>query len=183
MLSVWEHLMEEQMSIYLITGLMASGKSTAAQLLCEHLERAVHLRGDTFRRMIVSGREDVRENPPEEALRQLYLRYQLTADAAKTYHDHGFDVVAQDNYYGPALGHMLEFMESYPVRVVVLCPDCETIRRREASRAKKGYTGFDVEPLYASFMEETPRIGLWLDTSAMTPEETVLRILQHESWD
>lgn len=163
--------------IYLITGLMASGKSTAAQLLAERLDKAVHLRGDVFRTMIVSGREDMRENPPQEAVEQLYLRYQLTAQAAKMYFDHGFSVVIQDNYYGPALLHMLEFMEDYPVRVVVLCPDCETIRQRETLRQKKGYTGFDVEPLYASFMEETPRIGFWLDNSNLTVEETVDRII------
>ena len=41
--------------IFLITGLMASGKSTVAQVLAERLPRSVHLRGDAFRRMIVNG--------------------------------------------------------------------------------------------------------------------------------
>lgn len=166
--------------IYLITGLMASGKSTVAQLLAQTLDKAVHLRGDVFRRMIVSGREDMRENPPMEALEQLYLRYQLTAQTAKMYFDHGFSVVLQDNYYGPALTHMLEFMEDYPVQVVALCPDCDTIRRREANREKKGYTGFDVESLYASFMAETPRIGLWINNADLTAQQTVDRILNAE---
>jgi len=163
--------------IYLITGLMASGKSTVAQLLAEQLEKSVHLRGDVFRKMIVAGREDMSVYPSREALTQLYLRYQLTADAAKAYYDQGFSVVVQDNYYGPALSHMLEFMGDYPVQVIVLCPDCDTIRRREEQRSKNGYTGFDVEPLYASFMQETPRVGLWLDNSAMTPQQTVRKIL------
>ena len=164
-------------SIYLITGLMASGKSTVAQALCERLEKSVHLRGDTFRRMIVSGREDMRENPPKEALEQLYMRYQLTADTAKTYFDHGFSVVIQDNYYGPALEHMLEFMGDYPVCVVVLCPDAKGIAKREAAREKRGYTGYDIKQLYESFMNETPRIGLWIDNTNLTVKETVDRIL------
>lgn len=165
--------------IYLITGLMASGKSAVAQLLAQRLEKAVHLRGDMFRRMIVSGREDMREDSPREALEQLYLRYQLTADTAKAYFDHGFSVVVQDNYYGPALAHMISFMEDYPLQVVVLCPDCETIRQREAQREKAGYTGFDVEPLYEAFMQETPKVGYWLDNAEMTPEETVERIVEY----
>lgn len=172
-----------QPTIYLITGLMASGKSTVGQMHAERLPKAVHLRGDIFRRMIVSGREDMRENPPREALEQLYLRYQLTAEAAKTYFDHGFAVVIQDKYYGPALRHMMEFMEGYPLRVVVLCPDAETITLREQRRGKNGYTGYDVEPLYTSFMEETPRVGFWLDNSKESAEETVNRILKHTDWN
>lgn len=35
--------------MYLITGLMASGKSTVSELLAESLEKCVHLRGDVFR--------------------------------------------------------------------------------------------------------------------------------------
>ncbi|MBE5767946.1 MAG: phosphotransferase [Clostridiales bacterium] len=172
-----------QPAIYLITGLMASGKSTVGQCLAEKLTKAVHLRGDIFRRMIVSGREDMRENPPKEALEQLYLRYQLTADAAKTYFDHGFTVVMQDNYYGSALMHMIEFMEGYPLRVVVLCPDAKTIQTREKNRGKTGYAGFDIVPLYAAFMEETPRKGLWIDNSQQTAEETADCILRQVNWE
>ncbi|MBQ2834677.1 MAG: AAA family ATPase [Clostridia bacterium] len=167
-----------QQYIYLITGLMASGKTATAQELAERLDKAVHLHGDIFRKMIVSGREDMRENPPKEALEQLYLRYQLTADTAKQYFDHGFSVVIQDNYYGPALEHMLEFLEGYPVQVVVLCPDMDTICTREQLRGKKGYAGYMLELLYRAFMDETPRIGLWLNNSSLSPEETVDQILE-----
>lgn len=45
-------------AIILITGIQAAGKSTVAQLLAERLPRSVHVRGDLFRRMIVSGRAD-----------------------------------------------------------------------------------------------------------------------------
>lgn len=60
---------------YLITGVMASGKSTTAQALAQALPRCVHLRGDLFRRMIVTGREEMADPPTEEALRQLHLRF------------------------------------------------------------------------------------------------------------
>ena len=45
--------------IYLITGLMASGKSTVSDLLAKSIEKCVHLRGDVFRKMIISGRENM----------------------------------------------------------------------------------------------------------------------------
>ncbi len=60
----------------------------------------MHLRGDVFRKMIVSGRVDISTQPSDEAVRQLHLRYRLAADAAKAYYDNGFSVVLQDNYYG-----------------------------------------------------------------------------------
>lgn len=53
---------------------MASGKSTVAQAAAERLPRSVHVRGDVFRRMIVSGRVEMTPDAPAEALRQLELR-------------------------------------------------------------------------------------------------------------
>ena len=158
--------------IYLITGLMASGKSTVSDLLAKSIEKCVHLRGDVFRKMIISGRENMSATPSAEAVRQLYLRYKLTADAARSYFDNGFSVVIQDNYYGDELNRMINYLHKYPVEVVVLCPDVETIKERERYREKTGYSGFTVETLYDTFMQTTPRIGFWLDNSNQTPQET-----------
>lgn len=51
-----------QPAIVVITGLMAAGKSTVAQALAARLPAAAHVRGDGFRRMIVSGRAEM--TPP-----------------------------------------------------------------------------------------------------------------------
>ncbi len=166
-------------AIYIITGVMASGKSTVAELLASKMEKGVHLRGDIFRRMIVSGRTEMSAQPSEEAVRQLHLRYRLAADAAKTYYDNGFSVALQDNYYGEELPRMSDLLKGYPVRIAVLCPNVETVRKREEMRGKVGYTGFTVEDLYEEFMKETPRIGFWLDTSEQSPEQSVEKILFH----
>jgi hypothetical protein len=37
--------------------------------------------------------------------------------------------------------------------------------------------GWSVERLHAAFTSDTPRIGLWLDISRQTPEQTVDAIL------
>jgi chloramphenicol 3-O-phosphotransferase len=169
----------EERQIYLVTGVMAAGKSTVSQMLAARLKRCVHLRGDVFRRMIVSGREEMSQTPLEEAVRQLHLRYRMAAAAAKQYLEGGFSVVMQDNYYGEDLKRMLEYLEGYPVRVVVLCPDVETVKKRELGRGKTGYTGFSVKALYDDFIRTTPRIGYWLDTSEQTAEQTVRTILSH----
>jgi chloramphenicol 3-O-phosphotransferase len=165
--------------IYLITGVMASGKSTVAELFAARLPRAVHLRGDAFRRMIVSGRAEMSADATPEAFDQLYLRYHISALVAGEYLRAGFDVVLQDNYYGQALTDVMNMLDGLPVRVVVLCPDAEAVKRREAGRGKVGYSGFAVESLHQMFLRETPRIGYWIDSSNQTPEETVEAILAH----
>lgn len=164
--------------IYVITGIMAAGKSTIAEILATNIEKSVHLRGDIFRKMITSGRIEMSENPGKEALDQLDMRYKITANVAKEYFDHGFTVVVQDNYIGEKLSYFTQLLEGYPVYVIVLCPDIETVKQREENRGKTGYIGFTVESLYNIFMESTPQIGLWLDTSNLSPEETVKVILR-----
>lgn len=165
-------------AIYIITGVMASGKSTIAEALAGRMEKCVHLRGDIFRKMIITGREEMTENPSKEALRQLDMRYSITAKAAIEYYLNGFSVVVQDNFLGEKLSYFAELLNQYPTYIIVLNPDIKTIEQRELNRGKTGYGGFSVESLYEIFMKETPRIGLWLDTSDLTVEETVNEILR-----
>lgn len=61
--------------IYIITGIMASGKSTIAQMLAEQFDKGVHVHGDIFRRMIVKGKIDMTPDYSQDALDQLMLRY------------------------------------------------------------------------------------------------------------
>lgn len=164
-------------SIILITGIMASGKSTVAQLLSEQFEKSVHLRGDVFRRMIVNNRVEVRPNSKNDELDQLRLRYRLAAQSADAYHRAGFTVVVQDVIVGPLLADFISYIKNRPLYVVVLCPSTAVVAAREAARAKKGYGIWSVEQLDAVLRNETPRIGMWLDSSEMSPEETVNEII------
>ena len=51
------------------------------------------------------------------------------------------------------------------------------LEQRERDRGKTGYTRFSVRALCADFLRETPAIGLALDNSAETPQQTAARIL------
>jgi GrpB-like predicted nucleotidyltransferase (UPF0157 family)/chloramphenicol 3-O-phosphotransferase len=166
--------------IYVISGPMAAGKSTVARLLAERFDRGVHLEGDLFRRSIISGRVEMTPDASTEALEQLRLRYRLAAAAADTYSQAGFTVVLEDVVAGPLLGEFRTSIRSRPCHVVVLMPSPEAIAEREAGRTKKGYTQWTVEELYEGF-DNTPRVGLWLDTSHQTAEETVEEILTRTS--
>ena len=164
--------------IFLITGLMASGKSTVAQVLAERLPRSVHLRGDAFRRMIVNGQAPMSVELSDEAKAQLDLRYDLAIAAAKSYCDAGFSVVYQDIILGPALADVVAKFASYPLFVTVLCPNAETVSVRERQRGKSGYRNRgEIDAFDRVLREETAQIGLWVDSSHLTTRETVDAIL------
>ena len=82
--------------VSLITGVMACGRSTVAQALAERLPPAAHMRGDVFRRMIVSGREEYVPGADGEVEAQLRLRYRLSAAMADGYAEAGFTAAVQD---------------------------------------------------------------------------------------
>ena len=170
----------EQRVVVFITGIAASGKSTVADLLATRFERGVHVKGDIFRRMIVSGREEMKLAPSEGALRQLRLRYRLGAATADAFFQQGFSVVVQDVVLGPDLVNYAKSIRSRPLVVVVLAPRPEVVKQREEDREKVGYRigHHTIDQLCSVLRHETPRVGLWLDTSKQTPEETVDEIIR-----
>jgi chloramphenicol 3-O-phosphotransferase len=164
-------------AVVLITGVQAAGKSTVAQALAERLPRSVHVRGDLFRRMVVNGQAELTPDLPAEALAQLRLRYRLTAQVSDAYFEAGFTVVAQDVVLGAQLADLTAMVRSRPLLVVVLDPAAEAVAAREAGRRKKAYGTWTVDELVGGLRQQTPRLGMWLDTSEQTPAETIDEIL------
>jgi chloramphenicol 3-O-phosphotransferase len=165
-------------AVFVLTGPSGAGKSTVARLLAERFPRGVYLEGDAFRRSIVSGRREMTPDAPEEAVEQLKLRYRLAANAADAYFEAGFAVALEDVIAGPMLPECLELIRSRPLHVVVLLPRREIVSAREAARPTDGYHHWSLDALYDLFARDTPRLGLWLDTSDQTPGETVQAILE-----
>ncbi|QDY76967.1 AAA family ATPase [Streptomyces qinzhouensis] len=167
-------------SVVLVTGVMAAGKSTVAQALAERLPRSAHVRGDAFRRMLVSGRADMSadEAGRAEVVAQLRLRHRISARTADLYAEAGWTAVVQDIVIGAELPAFVSLVRTRPLYVVVLAPGAATVAAREAARPKTGYgLGWTPEGMDALLRAETPRIGLWLDSGGLTPAETVDAIL------
>ncbi len=163
-------------SIVLVTGPMAAGKSTIAKALAATFPNGVHVEGDVFRRFIVTGRSEMTPEPSEDALEHLRLRYRLTAEVAEQYASAGYTVVVDDVVAGSLLGEFVGLFTHRPLHLVVLLPDEKAIARREADRGEHGYDSWTVSGLHRIFAEKTERLGLWLDTSAVTPQSTVSEI-------
>ncbi|MGE0238146.1 MAG: AAA family ATPase [Parvibaculaceae bacterium] len=168
----------ETPSVFIITGAMAAGKSTVAEALARRLPKSVHLRGDVFRRMIVNGAAPMGAVLSEDGLAQLELRQRLACQAARAYAQAGFAVVYQDILIGEALARVAESLADLAPRVVVLDPRPDILGKRAAERQKRGYDeNFRPEVLAQALARETPRLGLWIDSSEMTADEVVERIL------
>ena len=159
----------------LLTGISAAGKSTVAELLARRFWKGAHIKGDIFRRMVVSGRREMTDEPEPEARAQLKLRYQLGAATADGYFRAGFSVVVQDIVLGEDLNTYVTAVQSRPLAVVVLCPDIDTVTKREESRTKSAYGEgrISAETLDGLLRNKTPQIGLWVDSSKMNEQETV----------
>ena len=166
----------------LVTGIQAAGKSTVGRLLAERFERGVFIDGDVIWKLVVAGGEDMTPKPGPEALRQLHLRYRAAAMLAVAYREAGFVSVCADNVYGPDIASFAESLGS-PSAVIVLRPSVEAVVRRYRARGDRAYRGWDEAGVeravrgFDSLLAGGPRIGLWIDSTDMTPRETVDGIL------
>ena len=162
--------------VIVITGAMATGKSTVADLLAIRLPRSVHIHGDMFRRMVVSGRADMTPNPSSDAMAQLNLRYDLAAMAADRCAEDGFDAIVQDVILGKDLADFVKRIASPERYLVVLSPRVSALEWREEQRLR-AVIHLSAGALDEVLRRETAQIGYWLDSSAQTTEETVEDIL------
>jgi chloramphenicol 3-O-phosphotransferase len=166
-------------ALFVISGVSASGKTTVARLLAQRFERGVFVEGDVIREMVVSGRAEMRPDPGAEALRQLALRYAGALAVAGVYLSGGFDVVVEDVIIGAILPEFLGMVPVPEFHLVFLDPDAAAIQQREQERDRIAYGPgqWSVGGLQAVLREETDRIGLWLDTTGQSAEQTVDAIL------
>jgi len=157
-----------------------------ADLLAREHHRGVHVRGGQFYRWAVRGWVHVGDADMTEARRLLDLRYQLSSTAADLYAAAGFTTVVQDNVYGPDVERWLERIHCDAKYLVVLRPSVETLEARDAQRqrttGKVAYRGGFTPAVNDQHVAGTRQdLGLWLDTSEQSPEESVATILERAS--
>ncbi|MEU0194934.1 AAA family ATPase [Streptomyces afghaniensis] len=164
----------------IVTGMPGAGKSTVTRLVAERLPRSARLDGDFISRLIVSGRVGALGKPADEAARQVELCNRNLCTLANNFSDAGFTPVI--DWVIPNREQLDFFVSLLPARqvlFVVLAPGIEVCQYRNTIRDPQERFYFDgYEALDADMKRELGDVGWWLDTAALTPEETADRIIR-----
>jgi len=161
-----------------VTGAPGAGKSTVSRLVAASLTRSALLDGYFVSGLVVSGRVWALGEPSDEAARQVELCNDNLCALATNFSDAGFTPVidtvvpnqAQLDVFRRALGERL--------RLLVLDPGTDACVERNATRPAIEQFFFDGYPeLHESMLAGFGDLGWWLDTSELTAERTVERVL------
>jgi predicted kinase len=163
----------------IVTGMPGAGKTTITSLAARLMPRAAQVGGDDVNVMIRSGFVWFMGKPTEEALRQDELCNRNMCSLANNFIDFGFtvlmDTVLADR---SELDFFIALMSPRPVRLVVLAPGIEVCKHRNAGREPEAQFDFDgYERLEADMQREFGNIGWWLDTSAITADQTAEKLV------
>jgi chloramphenicol 3-O-phosphotransferase len=169
----------------LVVGAQAAGKSSVGRALAARVGRGAFIEGDVLWKMVVAGAVDMSTDSNAEADRQLALRYRHGAMLCESFVRAGFVAVHAENMYGPAVERHLHTLRC-DRSLVVLRPRPEVIERRERQRGTNAYrawipsggTLLDAIQRFDEWLDATPRIGLWVDSSDQSVDETVDVILE-----
>lgn len=113
----------------------------------------------------------------DDANQQLHLRHRIAALVADEYVGAGMAAVVEDLYLGDDLLLFLGMLSGRPVHVVVLVADPKVLDARDRDRGSPGYGTWTAAEFHRFVVEDTPHLGLWLDTTDLTVDAALDRVI------
>ncbi len=161
--------------VIVVSGVPGAGKSSVSRALAQRFERGAHIEADALQNMIVSGASWPDPELTPESERQLRLRVTNGCHLADSFAAAGFCAVLDDIFIGARIDHLCADLLMRPFHFVMLNPSLDALRHRNATRDKRDAFS-QSQQLHAVVQSKTQRIGLWLDTSALSQAQTIERI-------
>jgi chloramphenicol 3-O-phosphotransferase len=164
-------------TIWLINGIPGVGKTTTARALAMRLKKSVHIEGDAIQEMVISGLVYPGQEPLDESWLQLTLCIENQCLLARSFAEAGFApvidfVVATRERYDQYVG----MLDGFNLRLVNLMPGKETALERDRMRAQKSVAHLWLH-LEERMRADLSSVGLFIDNSTLTLDETVDKIL------
>jgi gluconate kinase len=165
--------------VWLFNGIPGAGKTTVSRKLAKRFAKGAHVEGDRLHAFVVAGNVAPGGQPKEESNRQLDLCARNMCLLARSFAEAGF-VPVMDYVVASRrnLGRYQEQLKGYRLHFVTLAPSLDVVFARDAQRHKhfaKQFAYLDVE-----MRRELAGVGLLVDSSAMTADQTVEHIVRRK---
>lgn len=159
--------------LYILTGPAGVGKSTISKIIAKKLEKSVLIEGDDVYNFFVGGRiSPWKENAP------LDLFWDNCIYLMNSYLENGYDVVFNYIIKPNQLKRLQEKFSNYEIIFKVLLTDEETIVKRDEERTLDCQMGERSLILLKEFIDCNYDKDYIMDTSSLTIEETVNKIIK-----